>query len=596
MKGPKTIEVVGVEVLLSHLALRYGVQNLFDGIQESIQELFKKFRESENTKLKESNIVVWLDDEPTGWKPQNDGLAGAKWRFYLSSESLPADTLIPIAETFEKNDCWKYSGKIREIPINATPLFEYDHGEAFVYFIKGIDANGDEKIGYLDLEYNSPNLSLVFIEMDEQADTELNITHSTDQSIKFKIKFIQDILPDKSVTILSHSDMQPILSKPPVSELKGMSPNAPKDGTKVFYLMKPDENVGAQITMFTKRIHDALDFASISHNGQSRKDPDVQIPYVSHLFAVAYMLAHYNFPEEVIIAGLLHDIHEDVIQKQGKWDLEDVIKARYGKHVYDLIYWVTQRKTDELGNKISWEDRVDAYINRIRTAPPDAKAISCADKIHNIQSLILGFERGQRMWENLKSTPREQIDKFKKLHSAMKEGWEHPILERFRAIISDLEKYLPPGDRRSSAYENMMKLGTYGPGEWGKELDRLDREEEERDFEISRKVAQAMRKRENKEKSLDPNSVSIDNRSENNKIDFPRDEKSINFWNKFPDQEREFENKVREGLLCEAVTILPTPPRGYEWHPIRGGMIDDTGGSPTFRLWSVKLGYFPQND
>lgn len=197
------------------------------------------------------------------------------------------------------------------------------------------------------------------------------------------------------------------------------------------------------MTPFTKRIHEAFDYASIHHHGQERKDPDERIPYVSHLFGVTFILAQYDYDEDVLIAGVLHDLIEDVIQKQEKPAIRDQMRLKFGEGVYQLVDWVTQVKKDKQGNKFSWQERNNAYIERIMIAPFEAKAISCADKIHNIQSLVLGCERGQPMWQSLKSSPAEQIQKFRDLHKALSSDWSHPLLERLKNGIDQLELYLP---------------------------------------------------------------------------------------------------------------------------------------------------------
>ena len=199
------------------------------------------------------------------------------------------------------------------------------------------------------------------------------------------------------------------------------------------------------MTAYSIQIHKAFDFAAIAHSvvmNQYRKDPDIVIPYFSHLVGVAFILASQRFPEEVIIAGVLHDLIEDVIEK-GHPEYEKMTKDAFGNHVYDLVDWVTQRKKDAHGVKIDWHIRGQAYINRLMEAPNDAKAISCADKIHNIESLVLALERGVPIWNNLKATPADQLKKFQSLHAALSKTWEHPILDELQARIELLKPKIP---------------------------------------------------------------------------------------------------------------------------------------------------------
>lgn len=188
------------------------------------------------------------------------------------------------------------------------------------------------------------------------------------------------------------------------------------------------------MTHYSLRIHKAFDFAAIAHQGQTRKDPDITIPYFSHLAGVAQILAEHGFSEDVVIAGVLHDLIEDVIDK-GHPDYENKAKGEFGEDVYSLVDWVSQRKKDQDGNKIAWEIRGLAYIDRLNDAPNDAKAISCADKIHNMQSIILAIERGVPIWDHLKASRDTQIHKFQSLHTMISSSWKHPI-------VDDLQKHI----------------------------------------------------------------------------------------------------------------------------------------------------------
>jgi (p)ppGpp synthase/HD superfamily hydrolase len=207
--------------------------------------------------------------------------------------------------------------------------------------------------------------------------------------------------------------------------------------------------------LFSPRMHQALDFASVIFQKDFRKDPDVNIPTVSHLVGVAFILAGYGFDEDVLIAGILHDFHEDIAQTPRGVDrkLVNRVRREFGSKVLELVEYVTQRKY-ERGEKTSWTLRNKEYKERLCSAksPEGAKAISCADKIHNIQSLLMALERNgpndAATWKRLglKKTPREQIDKFKDHYHGLAEHWQHPILREFGGMIKKLESRLIASD------------------------------------------------------------------------------------------------------------------------------------------------------
>jgi (p)ppGpp synthase/HD superfamily hydrolase len=184
---------------------------------------------------------------------------------------------------------------------------------------------------------------------------------------------------------------------------------------------------------FTPRIHEAIDFAARAHKPQTRKDPDRETPYVAHVFGVAYLIAEFGFDEDEVVAALLHDVLED--QPQDTTELE-----RFGERVASLVRAVSEKKLDEEGHLREWEVRKREYIEHMRNAPEGAKAISCADKIHNMQSILLALDRGVDIWHDLNSTPGRQLLRFRRLREALSEGWSHPILERFDQIYAELER------------------------------------------------------------------------------------------------------------------------------------------------------------
>jgi (p)ppGpp synthase/HD superfamily hydrolase len=178
---------------------------------------------------------------------------------------------------------------------------------------------------------------------------------------------------------------------------------------------------------FTPRLHRALDLAATAHNGQARKDPGLAIPYVSHVCGVAFLLAAHGFDEDVVVAGLLHDVLEDSPR------YEPELRA-FGDRVYGIV-----RQVSEVVKNVPWVQRKVRYANALRDAWPEAKAVSCADKIHNMQSILLSIERGQPVWPLLTNRdPLEQVQRLVWLRDALAEGWDHPILRTYDATLARL--------------------------------------------------------------------------------------------------------------------------------------------------------------
>lgn len=157
-------------------------------------------------------------------------------------------------------------------------------------------------------------------------------------------------------------------------------------------------------SVYTERIERAVELASICHDGQLRKNPMKRIPYIGHAVAVGMMLVHFGYPEDVVVAGLLHDTVEDT-------DLElDAIRREFGDDVADLVEDCSERD-----KSLPWAERKRRYIEHMKTASGEAQAISCCDKIHNMRSVVGIARSGADPWQILEHGKEAQIDRHARL-------------------------------------------------------------------------------------------------------------------------------------------------------------------------------------
>lgn len=139
--------------------------------------------------------------------------------------------------------------------------------------------------------------------------------------------------------------------------------------------------------MFTTNLEKAIIFSSKAHRGQMRKG--TKIPYITHPFSVSMILQSQDCEEHVIIAGLLHDTVEDTAVT-----LEE-IDYHFGSKVMSIVKACTEPK-----KSTSWERRKEYLIESIKYAPKDAKYVACADKLHNLSTLVKSyFEVGDVVWK-----------------------------------------------------------------------------------------------------------------------------------------------------------------------------------------------------
>ena len=130
----------------------------------------------------------------------------------------------------------------------------------------------------------------------------------------------------------------------------------------------------------SSNIQKAINLASRLHFGQVRKG-DLNLPFISHPFAVAWILSNYTDDEDVVIAGLLHDSLEDVPD----YYFQDLVRD-CGEKVARLVKGVSEDKNPNIeeDGASTWLERKQKYLNTLEEDSDEALLICAADKIHNL--------------------------------------------------------------------------------------------------------------------------------------------------------------------------------------------------------------------
>lgn len=143
------------------------------------------------------------------------------------------------------------------------------------------------------------------------------------------------------------------------------------------------------------RFERALRLAATGHRQQTRKGTGV--PYVEHPVAVAWILDRAGFDEDIVIAGLLHDLVEDT-----DTTLEE-IRDGFGERVAAIVEACSEVKLDGEGRKRPWIDRKQDHLVEILQAPDDVRAVVLADKLHNLTCIQLDLLDGVAVWESFQA-------------------------------------------------------------------------------------------------------------------------------------------------------------------------------------------------
>lgn len=181
----------------------------------------------------------------------------------------------------------------------------------------------------------------------------------------------------------------------------------------------------------TWRFKSALEYATVVHGGQVRKETSV--PYISHLLAVCALVLEDGGGEDEAIAALLHDAVED---GGGRARRED-IRLHFGDPVAEIVWACSD--TDETPKPL-WKERKTQYIGHIGQASPEARRVSCADKVHNARSILLDYrERGENLWERFNAKGDEQLWYYRELVKAFRQPDCSRLVDELERVTSELE-------------------------------------------------------------------------------------------------------------------------------------------------------------
>ena len=149
----------------------------------------------------------------------------------------------------------------------------------------------------------------------------------------------------------------------------------------------------------TPQIKKAIQFAARKHHGHVRvSGGEEPLPYVTHLFSVALLVAEDGASDDVVTAALLHDALEDTDTTR------EELASAFNERVAALVEAVSESK------ELDWKERKQEYLARLENADEDAVRIAIADKVDNIESKIEEYEReGESIHERWSQPPAEYL-------------------------------------------------------------------------------------------------------------------------------------------------------------------------------------------
>jgi hypothetical protein len=174
---------------------------------------------------------------------------------------------------------------------------------------------------------------------------------------------------------------------------------------------------------------EAFAYAATVHDGQLRKG--TTIPYLSHLLAVAALVAEDGGSPVELAAALLHDAAED---HGGRARLAD-IEMRFGSEVAGIV----AECSDTLETvKEPWRERKQRYLNHLERASSGAVRVALADKVANLRTIVDGHRAfGERFWQRFDGDS-DPLWYYRSVHEILRRRSYSPLVGELQALVAAL--------------------------------------------------------------------------------------------------------------------------------------------------------------
>ncbi len=185
----------------------------------------------------------------------------------------------------------------------------------------------------------------------------------------------------------------------------------------------------------SEKVLKALKFASLAHQGQKRMD-ERKSPYISHPAGVGLILSKAGYPEDVIVAGILHDVIEDT-----KFSYDDIAKE-FGAFVADAVRHLSENQT------LQYDQKKDQYISHLEEAPIEVAAISGADLLANRVDMLLNFRDGDDLWLRppFSTELPKKLERDRRRMEIIKRRANPPFMADLERVTNEVHQFLIKGN------------------------------------------------------------------------------------------------------------------------------------------------------
>lgn len=178
----------------------------------------------------------------------------------------------------------------------------------------------------------------------------------------------------------------------------------------------------------------AIIFAVKSHHNTERRGKG--FPYIVHPMEAVEIVATITSDQELLAAAVLHDTIEDT-----NVTVEE-LRAEFGDRIANLVHAESDQFTEGVSEEDSWHDRKQAAIDRLASAPHDAKIVALGDKLSNMRAIARDYAiKGDVLWQIFHVTDKTQHEwHYRGLAASLSELSDTFAYKEFVSLINQVFK------------------------------------------------------------------------------------------------------------------------------------------------------------
>ena len=178
----------------------------------------------------------------------------------------------------------------------------------------------------------------------------------------------------------------------------------------------------------------AIIFAVKAHHNTERRGKG--FPYIVHPMEAVEIVATITSDQELLAAAVLHDTIEDT-----NVTVEE-LRAEFGDRIANLVHAESDQFTEGVSEEDSWHDRKQAAIDRLASAPHDAKIVALGDKLSNMRAIARDYAiKGDALWQIFHVTDKTQHEwHYRGLAASLRELSDTFAYKEFVSLINQVFK------------------------------------------------------------------------------------------------------------------------------------------------------------